>query len=135
MIISKKIYYTYLFAIALLQSQAYGQERLWVNYYENYFYDSNSVTCKKNICNVGLMLLPRPNTEKLSDRPDVYIKSTIYALQINCRDKLVTNSIFVIHNFTDGSSKEEQDGRVWIPIKPESRDDILSNVVCSRLAE
>ena len=126
------IYCIWLFAIAIFLSQSYADENRWINYYDNYYYDASGIKCNNKICKVWLKLLVESNSLESGEKPGVYIKDTIYAVQLNCRKRLITNSIWVIHRQTDGTSETEQFKIKWFQIKPESRDEKLFNIVCTK---
>lgn len=122
----------WLFAIVLFLSQSYADDNPWINYYDNYYYDANSIKCNNKICKVWLKLLLESNSLESVEKPGVYVKDTIYVVQLNCRDRLITNSIWVIHRLTDGTSEKEKYKIKWLQIEPKSRDEKLFNIVCTK---
>lgn len=120
----------FLILVAFFYSLSYADDR-WLNYHEGYFYNASSVKCNNNICNVWVKLI---TSEIIELKPRVYVKDTTYFLQLNCQNKLITNSLFVIQNMTDGSSEKKQYKKDWIPIV-EERDRKLLSIVCSGVLE
>lgn len=124
------IFFICLISFLLCLSQACADDSLWVNYFDNYFYDSNSVSCKDEVCTVRLMLLMKPNDRMSPNKPDVYIRDTRYSIQIDCKKKLTTNGFSVSNRLSDGTSENKQYEIEWIPIIPKSRNDKLTSIIC-----
>ena len=121
---------TCFFIISLFLSCIYAEERLWVNYFKNYYYDSNSISCKNKICIVSILYLLRPNELTLEDKPDVYIRDTRYTIQLDCKKKFSTNSNSVTHRLSDGTAINEKYKLEWLQIKPKSQKDKLFDAIC-----
>ncbi len=103
----------------------------WINYHGKYFYDADSINCANDICSVWLKL--SQSIEKASiNKEAVSVKDTTYNVQLNCRGKLISNTVLVIHNLSDGTSEKQEYDLKWTKINKE-RDEKLFNLVCSNL--